>query len=231
MNEITTAIETINKLKASLIPYNLGFTKVRIGPPIDGGYILYKEPLESCQTVYSLGVGYEWRADIQLAQMNKKVFMYDDKNYNFSHPNITFKKLFVTSQTMDEELNEVKDDNLLLCMDIEESEFELLQNIKLENLKKFCQISFELHFLWSKPNDLLFPILDRMNEHFDLFHVHSNNYGNIMNGMPDVLELSYLRKDISKQKIKESLIYPIAGLDYGNNPTVPDHLLYWWIYG
>jgi hypothetical protein len=230
IQEINNVIKTVDKLKTLLIPYNLGYNKIRIGPPSDGGYVLYKEPTDTSNTVYSLGVGGIWGADLQFAEMNKKVFMYDVNDFHYSHRNMIFKKIFVTSEIMDDELKNVTDNNLLLCMDIEGSEFELITNMKTENLTKFSQISFEIHFVWSRKNDLLFPMLERLNEHFDLFHIHSNNYGHILNNMPDVFELSYLRKDLSKQKNKESLIYPIRGLDYPNNPTRLDHLLDWWIY-
>jgi hypothetical protein len=222
----------INKIKNMLTPYDLGLTKIRLGPKQDGGYVVYKEPLEKTKLVYSLGIGWVSQTEYDLCLLGKKVKMYDCDPYNgLWHKNMEFKQIFVDSKFFNSELDPIEDNDLMLCMDIEGSEYELLSNIKNKNLLKFSQINFELHYLWTNPNKELFNILEKLNKNYVLFHIHGNNCGPEKEGLPDVVELSFLRKDMCKQITKENINYPILGLDFSNDPhdrNKPDYILNWW---
>jgi hypothetical protein len=240
-----------DKLKELLTPYDLGFTKMRIGPPSDGGYVIYQEPLSKTNSVYSLGIGPVCGSDFQLAQMGKIIHMYDSGPfYHNDHSNYRFKQTYVTSEVFDAELDLVNNNDLLLCMDIDGSEYEVIPNMKEENLLKFSQISIEIHWIGGKnrivegvPNNGERPLndngkpiietMERLNKYFYLYHIHINNGANAFENFPDVIECSYLRKDLCVQVEKETKAYPLDGLDYPNY-TSPHNLAVnpefnWWI--
>lgn len=241
-----------DKLKELLIPYDVGFTKMRIGPHGDGGYVIYSEPLAETNTVFSLGIGPVCGSDYHLAQMGKTIYMYDAEPFGHnSHPNYRFKQLYVTSKTFDDELDLINDDNLLMCIDIEGGEYEVLSNMKLENLLKFSQITAEIHWIGGEnrvvdgvPNNggrdstdrgkSVIDMIERLNKYFYLYHIHINNGANPVENFPDVIECSYIRKDscLHKDKYssnyfttihKETKQYPLDGLDFPNY-TGPSNL-------
>jgi len=248
-----------DKLKELLTPYDLGFTKMRIGHLCDGGYVIYQEPLLETNNVYSLGIGPVCGSDFQLAQMGKIINMYDaEPFYHNEHPNYRFKQIYVTSEVIDDELKFTNDNNLLMCMDIEGGEYEILTNMKEENLLKFSQISIEIHWIGGEnrivdgvpknggrePNDngkSVIRMFEKLNKHFYLYHIHVNNGANPYEDFPDVIECSYLRKDkcvhIGNGNYttihRETKPYPIDGLDFPNY-TGPSNLaindkLNWWL--
>lgn len=251
-----------DKLKKLLTPYDLGFTKMRIGPPCDGGYVIYQEPLLKTSNVYSLGIGPVCGSDFQLAQMGKTIHMYDSEPfYHNEHPNYRFKQIYVTSEVFDTELDLVNDTNLLMCIDIEGGEYEILPNMKEENLLKFSQISIEIHWIGGENRivdgvpqnggrtlddngECVIKMLEKLNKHFYLYHIHINNGANPFENFPDVIECSYLRKDLYTQVDKEfsrhlvtihkeTKSYPLDGLDYPNY-TGPSNLAVnpefnWWL--
>jgi hypothetical protein len=218
------------KLKELLTPYNLGFTKIRIGPSDDGGYVIYQEPLSDTSNVYSFGIGPVCESDLDLAVMGKIIHMYDIQPFNhLSHPNFIFKQVYVTSTLVDQELESVDDTNLLMCMDIEEGEYEVLTNMSEKNLLKFSQITLESHWLFGKKGEHVIKMFERLNEYFYLYHIHGNSGGLIFDGVPDVVECSYLRKDLCDKVKKENQKYPLDELDFPNHPSQTQMILNWWI--
>jgi hypothetical protein len=51
----------------------------------------------------------------------------------------------------------------------------------------------------------------------------------LIDGVPDVLELLYIRKDRLSNLEKRKNSFPIEGLDFPNNPAQPDIKLDWWL--
>ena len=242
----TENFDYYDQLKEELIPYDLGFRKRRIGPNGDGGYVIYSEPLEKTKNVYSLGVGPVSICDWQLANMGKIINLYDSAPFTHQvHPNYRFKQIWVDSKVMDQELDPVTDNNLLLCMDIDGGEYETLVNMKEENLLKFSQISIEIHWMcyeyrtftpeegaYGRPRDgqEIIKFLQLLNKNFYLFHIHENNGALPCEGFPDVIECSYIRKDLCDKVEKETKAYPLPGIDfpnYNNNVEMPS--LNWWL--
>jgi len=61
---------------------------------------------------------------------------------------------------------------------------------------------------------------------FYLIHVHGNNYESIYNGIPRVLELTYINKKYIKTTPELNKIsFPIQNLDYPNCENVKDIIL------
>ena len=231
--------------KNLLIPYKLGFNKIRIGKNYDGGYILAKELLENCECVYSLGVGNECSFDYQLAEMGLKIYMYDGsvENPPVSNKNFIFNKKYINHNNFVEELiknNHFNNKNMIAQIDIEGNEYEFFKNLDEEVLLKFSQICVEfheLHFQYLKNNDWINKILNN----FYIFHMHGNNIGmdgregrgyigTYVDGFPNVLEVSFVRKDlVTQQTVIDNTSYPLSGLDYPNAYDKKDYELNWWV--
>jgi len=90
-------------------------------------------------------------------------------------------------------------------MDIEGSEYEIINSTSNKFLNKFKIIIIEFHYLEKLFVDFGFkiiaPIFNKILDSFDIAHIHPNNccgeykYKNIL--IPSVMEFTFLRKDIS----------------------------------
>jgi hypothetical protein len=58
-----------------------------------------------------------------------------------------------------------------------------------------------------------------------IVHAHGNNYGEIVNNMPNVIEFTYVRRDAVDEWKRNTTPLPIAGLDGSNNPNGCDIFL------
>lgn len=243
----------INKIKKLLIPYDYINLK-RYGGNYDGGYILASDLLEKSDIIYSYGVGPDesWITfDREMLSMNKKVYMYDNLINGFwtSHQNLIFKSEYVNSQNILQHIYDNKhtnNTNMILKMDIEGNEFETILNSSSELFTYFNQIAIEIHDITNnhlEPHYLInindpyerwmnkIRLFSKLNEYFNLVHIHGNNNSyKIIDTMPDVLELLYIRKDcmnsnssISKEKC------PRNQLDFPNNFNKPEIVMDWWI--
>ncbi|MCF2491511.1 FkbM family methyltransferase [Dyadobacter sp. CY347] len=121
---------------------------------------------------------------------------------------------------------------LLLKMDIENAEYDIfLDDSTYIHLQNVTQIIIEWHNLKNRLRDLG-QILNRLKQDFEVVHIHGNNYGgtfvlyNFMSNnqedmvLPDVLEMLLVRRnDILPEDYSTDVErYPIADLDYPNNP-------------
>jgi hypothetical protein len=231
--------------KNSLIPYNLGFEKIRIGKNYDGGYVLAKELLNKAECVYSLGVGNECSFDEQLANMGLKIFMYDGSvdGPPIENNNFFFNKEFINHENFVQAIEKnghLNNKNMIAQIDIEGNEFSFLSNTKDEILLKFSQICIEfheMHFQYLKDNSWIDKILNN----FYIFHMHGNNIGmdgregrgyvgTYIDGFPNVLEVTFIRKDlVTIQPTIDNTEYPIKDLDFPNAYDKQDYKLNWWV--
>ena len=119
--------------------------------------------------------------------------------------------------------------SIILNMDIEGSEWDVFETISKEEMLQFEQIIVEFHRfsiddnLWKK-----IEILRKINETHQCVHVHANNGGcpltTILLGFrqfPDVMEVTYLRKDPGYKFIECFDEFP-GILDSPNDYFLPD---------
>ena len=111
-----------------------------------------------------------------------------------------------------------KEDNMILKIDIESYEWEVFQYLPLNILKQFKYIVGEFHL--NEKNELLYyNILKKIKETHQIFHIHWNNCGEIINlnnfKICNLLEISFIQKEGYKFS-KDYNNYPIDGLDYNN---------------
>lgn len=217
-----------------LTPKNVNLQKKRIGPKKDGGYVIPELVLEKCSALFNYGVENEMNYEIEFAETyNKPVFMFDhtitpinpsliNYNLNYKHEGLGF-----TDNCSDfiQHSNEygIKE-NILLKIDIESNEYGYFENVNIDEIANRCiGIIIECHYLsdiqW---RNRFFNIIDKINKHFILCHVHGNNFGSTFNYngniIMDVVELSFIRKDLVIEIIDDTEKYPIIGIDYPNNP-------------
>ena len=121
---------------------------------------------------------------------------------------------------------------ILFFIDIEGSEYDLIMNLERSNLEVCQQITIEFHDIFkqiTQNNVVIFDALTKLRETHELISVHGNNYGASfqVNGMdyPDVLETTWLRKDLSTFVKGKNNFNPV--LNKPNNPLARELALEW----
>jgi hypothetical protein len=219
-------------MKTLLTPYKVGFTKVRIGRRRDGGYILLKEPLESSAYIYSYGVGKETSFDAHCARIEKQVFMYDHTIQQIPHPGrglVFFKSPF--SKEFIVHINENGHSNvtnMALKVDVEGAEWDGFLHCDGKVFNHFTQIVVEMHDV-IEDSYIQKKTIERLLSYYTIVHIHGNNFGRLRNGLPQTLEISFLRNDCIVRRDPEDRPYPIHGLDFPNRYKAADYSLNWWL--
>lgn len=219
-------------------PKNVNLPKKRLGPKKDGGYVIPEVILEKCSSLFNYGVENEMNYEVEFAQTyNKPVFMFDhtinpfdasavNKNLTYKHEGLGFTDNCNDFIKHSDEFGYYE--NILLKIDIESNEYSYFENADIDEISKRCiGIILEAHYLSDpKWRNRFFHIMDKINKHFVLCHTHGNNYGSTFNyngkQIMDVIELSFVRKDLITEIIDKIEDYPIKDMDYPNCPTKPE---------
>ncbi|WIJ23910.1 FkbM family methyltransferase [Devosia sp. RR2S18] len=212
---------------------------IRIGGSADGAYLL-PDDLEDISCAFSPGVGAKSLFEYELAERNMKVFMadYSVSGPAMEHPNFRFVRRYLGShvspvhltltdwvkQTVPETASE---QDLLIQMDIEGSEYEVLANTPIELLSRFRHIVVEFHDLGElfghQRHSLMRLAFERLLQNHRVTHIHPNNCCGVVKfqqlEIPDVMEFTFSRKDrLTGAPAKTSLPHP---LDIVNVPERP----------
>ncbi|MCR6575363.1 hypothetical protein CINS5915_03155 [Campylobacter insulaenigrae] len=182
-----------------------------------------------------------------MADLGFEVVEYDGsiEKCPYKHKNIIFHKKFVSGKVCDtnhitleqiimENNMDVDANNILQC-DIENFEWEVLENTDISILDKyFSQIIFEFH--GCNPEELegvkkRIGLLKQLDKYFIPIHMHFNNHGKIFysNGLffSTTLEISYARKktlNIEKYMDYKEECGNLQSLDFPvcpSNPEIP----------
>lgn len=194
----------------------------------------------------SLGVSESSPWDLEMANIGFEVIEYDAsiEKSPYNHENIVFHKKFIGTKNnentitlsqalQDNDLDKNKA-NILQC-DIENAEWEMLENIDIKTLSEyFTQVIFEFHGCNPEELDgvnLRTKQLGRLKEYFVPIHTHLNNHGKIFYSKgffwSTTIEVSYLRKNIADKFLQngyKKVAGNIKGLDYPTflpNPEIP----------
>ena len=220
---------------------------IKIGQGNDGTYFL---PDDLNGIAYCFSPGVSDVCDFELTLANNygiKSFMID---YTVDHPPVNhelfdFEKLFLSDTNEENKISLDKwienkipnyDEDLLLQMDIEGSEFDIFNNIPDEYLQKFRIIVVEFHFL---NNLILKNKFEKINNSFQklfkffyIVHAHPNNAGMLTEFhdmiIPNTLEITFIRKDrLKKLKTRDKLmnINDIKNSLFYNEIKLPE---LWW---
>jgi len=234
-------------LQTLLTPYvSSKLTKLRYGGMNDGGYIFSKEIVDSSNVVLSYGIGTEKENvefDLQMGNLGKKIYMRDGsvESPPVNHENFIFESLFCNYENFDQQVNILKEFNLIAQIDIEGSEYDMLSFCKEETLNALPQFSVEFHELlleniWNtKVESDIKDDMERKISCFEkvlkthhVYHLHGNNHS--YNGpIPNSLEITFVKKDVVEDLHIDMTEYPICFLDYPCNSDREDYKLNWWI--
>ena len=127
--------------------------------------------------------------------------------------------------------------SVLLKIDIEWMEYGVFEDPAfVASLRVVNQLVIEFHNL-SEWLHRMRVIVERLQDSFDLIHIHGNNYTDTFSlavanrpnviDMPNAIELAFVRKDRIKpeDRVKGREQYPVAGLDFPNDPNKEDYSL------
>ncbi len=229
---------------ALLAPHDTpGLGRRRIGGDGDGGYVL-ADCLTPDQAVLSLGIGPDLSFDHELAEQGHHIVMLDHTITALpqTHPNFTWLHNGIGPAASDDGVMLPLDTLLdrlpasqaapILKMDVEGAEWDVLASAAPATLRRFAQITLELHTLLAlgEPgfNTTAHAALANLLHDFLPIHVHGNNFGILgqVGGLPcpETLEVTYLRHDLA-QFAPSTTWFPTP-LDRPNFDELPDHLLW-----
>lgn len=118
--------------------------------------------------------------------------------------------------------------DIFLKIDTEGAEYDYVINEDIDDLASFTVgIILEVHWIDQPQNQTKFvEMMEKLSKHFVLTHVHGNNWGGefVYEGhtLPKVPEFTFVNKKYVSDYQPDMQDYPIVGLDFPNNPNIPD---------
>ena len=214
--------------------------KMRLGIKTDGGYVI-ADLSGGYDCFISAGVGREesftkeFIARHGMNQFNSFGIDGTIESYpnEYTH-NISFVKKNISSvesssgTNLQGVISQYKD--IFLKMDVEGGEYEWLSWVTEAKLQRFKQIVIECHGIhndsWGAAVEVKKACLEKLARTHYLVHAHGNNARGATNYIPNVMELTYVRKDYYKNEpLANTTSLPIPYIDYPNNPNRPDYPL------
>ena len=114
-----------------------------------------------------------------------------------------------------------KDQKIFFKIDIEGSEYEILDQI-ISNQEKIQGIVIEFHNV-TRNFDTIKEFLSKIKNNLNLVHIHANNYSTKqVNDFPEALELTISNINLNNYDFDKSRDYPIKNLDFPNSKRSPD---------
>jgi len=212
--------------------------KYRCGVNRDGGYVLAE--LEGGYDCYiSAGISDEesfskhFIDKYGLDEYNCFGFDATIEKYPYEYTNkISFIKKNIGPVNDEQQTNlsylANKYSNIFLKMDIEGGEYPWLFSLSEMQLSRFKQIVIEFHGItndgWGYWNQDKMKCLQKLASTHFLVHAHGNNFGPVLHGIPDVIELTYVNKAYFNGITPEynRVPLPMVGLDFPNNMEYND---------
>ena len=224
-------------LKTTLRPYKIDGELIRLSSRHDCGYIINKEVIKNINRCYTYGIGSDISFENEMLDINPyiKTYLYDHAvSQPTLKPNMTFFKNGLSGHK-EGELNsffnhviENKDslnEKILLKIDAEGAEYPLFNENSIELFQNLEAMIIEFHYIENQLDNFL-KILNDINKYFFIVHIHGNNCAGQFNHegfiCPSVPEITFLNRKRYEPLGFLSVKYPIAGLDYPNNPNKGD---------
>jgi hypothetical protein len=217
------------------------FDKIRLGRDGDGGYVLLDD-FSCVSAALSFGIETDCSWDTAIAERGIDVHQYDHTVDGPPTDNVRFRffKRKITSAPSDQsetlgsalaKLPPPDAGHVILKIDIEGSEWDVLDTATPEELARFSQIIGEFHELTSAADpawrDRARRVLAKLRSAFDVVHVHGNNWSpldivaNV--AIPASVELTFANRAIY-QCDETGEVFPTA-LDQPNWRGRPDIFL------
>lgn len=184
---------------------------VRVGPAIDGGYLL-PDDLEGIAASVSPGVSTEVGFDLALAERGIDIYMADASvgGPPVDHPRFNFSRRFLdtytsdTTTTLDDLVATIpSSDDLILQMDIEGAEWRVFNSLSPAALARFRIMAIEFHDLGSMFSRFGFReingVFRKLLATHAVVHIHPNNVTEPVTvdglAVPPLMEFTFHRRD------------------------------------
>lgn len=234
----------IDEIKKILKPINADTLKLRNF----GNFILSKHFSYFTNNVYTYICDNNISFEQSLANVGKLAFIksISPENANINNDNIVFNNLSYDNLNPQHDIEKnlhLRDTNIIAKINLNGHEYDFLKKFQ-KTIARFSQVVIQFHdlthsyhynFSHIDPEQLAWQnkidILHFMNEHFDIINISPNNNFIIKDGLPDVLKVTFLRKDMSGLLNKNLLqpAYPSREIDIAENQSIPDIEINWWI--
>ena len=217
----------------SLIVYDVNLKKVRLGRDFDGGYVICQIGQTPESNPYDCFISGGIGGDISFEEGFLKMFSrmkchaFDGTINPLFGKRIIFTKKNISSRenlyetNLHDLINRHKD--LFIKFDIEGGEYDWLDSVSDNQLKKIKQLVIELHGFSQQPQQS--NALSRLAKIYWLAHLHGNNFGGVrkINNViiPNTIECTYIRKSEINQVKLNKYIIPTK-FDRSNAPELPD---------
>jgi hypothetical protein len=223
--------ESVKSFFKLIHPVNAGHELIRIGPNHDGGYLLPND-LIGINYCFSPGVGGSILFEENLLDFGIESFLLDPsvvapstnlKGIHFEQKPLTPATGDLFSFKMFDDLSDdirnekgislhdwvnskatSTDADLILQLDIENSEYQVLLATPIDLLKKFRIMAIEFHSFHNlryqyNLDNIFFPLFTKILSEFDIVHIHPNNVAQNIPfskfNLPHALEITFHRRD------------------------------------
>lgn len=204
--------------------------KIRLGNEFDGGYVIADTDGYDCYI--SAGIGgdesfsTEFMDKYNMNSTNSYAFDSTIENLPLNFPpslNYIPKNISSINDSLHTDLSYILNDytNVFLKMDIEGGEIEWFSTIGSTQLANIKQMVVEFHDIRENKTVIL-KILQTLSKTHYLIHVHGNNYTELLEGRPDVIELTYLRRTNTSESLLFNRMTLPSSLDFPNNINLLD---------
>jgi hypothetical protein len=211
--------------------------KRRLGRNEDGGYVIgilngSYDCYISCGVSSEEGFTRDFIDKYDMERSNSFAFdgTIDDFPWNYTR-DITFIKKNIGAVNDNENSNmsflTEKYNDIFMKIDIEGGEFPWIMSVNADTLNKFKQIVIEVHGInssgWGSDYETKIACLKKLSDTHYIIHAHANNNAPVQGNIPDVMELTYIRKNYFLTPPQLNT-YPLPDpiVDFRCNPTIPD---------
>lgn len=230
--------EAVKKIGSLLLVENCVEELHRFGGPNDGGYVM-AEPKSRNVAIISLGIGKDVSWDVSMSKYARVIHLYDHTVVDIPEKipsGIHFKQKIGAKSSPDsisladcfERLPRAEE--YILKIDIEGSEWEVLDEATLDLLDEFSQIVIEFHNLHTYLETLQISkavnVLAKLRKNHLVVNFHANNFGDFKiignHPVPDIFEVSYLNRKSTIIKNEQDVV---AELNAPNSTSIPEIVL------
>jgi Methyltransferase FkbM domain len=219
----------------------VGFDKIRLGRDHDGGYVMLDD-FKDVRAALSFGIDAECSWDADIAARGIDVYQFD---HTVDGPPTTSDRFRFFKKQIAATASELADNigsalakippsdssRTILKIDIEGSEWEVLDYASVDDLAQFSQILGEFHDFSNAFDpawrETALRVMTKLRTIFEVVHVHGNNYSPvhvIANvPIPEALELTFANRGMYTFEASTE-IFPTA-LDQPNCEIHPDIFL------
>ena len=147
---------------------------------------------------------------------------FNQNNVKFYSEKINFPTKEKNESDLKKVLSRVKDNSkVIFKIDIQSFEYKIIDQL-IENSDQINMMAIQ--FYWINKNEESFiDSIKRLKSSFEIIHIHANNHhGKLENGLPIMLEITFLNKKFVSRTNEFVNDFPIKDLDYSSHPDRED---------